>query len=72
MFCNLITNQQLDTRLAKFWENEQCPERVNRTAEEKFCEDHFVMTCHRDMSSRWRGPIRRLTPLQERHDRATW
>lgn len=51
--CNLITNQQLDASLTRFWEQEQYPKRINFTAEEKLCEQHFVETYRRDHEGRF-------------------
>jgi len=51
--CNLITNQQLDASLTRFWEQEQCPKRITLTDEEKLCEQHFVETYRRDNEGRF-------------------
>jgi len=50
---NLITNQELDRSLTKFWENERCEERSNFTHEEKLCEEHFIMTFRRNSDGRF-------------------
>ncbi|XP_036140825.1 uncharacterized protein LOC118644954 [Monomorium pharaonis] len=51
--CNLITNQELDQSLSKFWEGEQCSERPNLTHEEKLCEEHFAKTTRRSMNGQF-------------------
>jgi len=50
---NLITNQELDRSLTKFWENERCEERPNFTHEERFCKQHFIKTFRRNSESRF-------------------
>ncbi|XP_067216952.1 uncharacterized protein [Linepithema humile] len=45
--CHLITNQELDESLTKFWEREECNERPRLTREENSCEEYFVKTTHR-------------------------
>jgi len=49
----LITNQELDKSLTKFWENERCEDRPNFTHEEKFCEEHFIKTFRRNSDGRF-------------------
>lgn len=46
--CHLITNQELDRRLTRFWENEQCQDRPNLTQEEKMCKEQFDKTTYRN------------------------
>lgn len=50
---NLLTNQELDKSLTKFWENERCEERPNFTHKEKLCEEHFIKTFRRNSDDRF-------------------
>ncbi|XP_018361212.1 PREDICTED: uncharacterized protein LOC108759963 [Trachymyrmex cornetzi] len=51
--CSLSVNEQLNSNLTKFWQQESCNRMNTRTSEERACENHFGETYKRDSDGRF-------------------
>ncbi|XP_018407518.1 PREDICTED: uncharacterized protein LOC108783447 [Cyphomyrmex costatus] len=51
--CHLITTQELDNKIEKFWKLEEIGIRNTRNKEDELCEEHFQKTYRRDEQGRF-------------------
>ncbi|XP_011884088.1 PREDICTED: uncharacterized protein LOC105571229 [Vollenhovia emeryi] len=67
-----ITNDMLNSQLERFWRQEEIPETIQYTEEEKYCEKHFEETVQQDMDGRFvvRLPQRSEVHLGESKEQA--